>query len=286
MDRAAFSLMPDLLIAPLVREALAEDFGRRGDITSQALIPADRMWKAALVARQDGLVAGVDIARMVFGLIDPSVSFESAGTDGRSVKNGDCLAYVHGRARSLLMGERVALNFLSHLSGIATLTQKFVKAAAPHKANICCTRKTTPGLRALEKYAVVVGGGRNHRFGLDEAVMIKDNHIAVVGDICKAIAMARESVGHMVKIEVEVDSLEQLRCILAQPVDAVLLDNMTLDQLGQAVEMVGGKFILEASGGVSLQTVQAIAATGVDVISVGALTNSAPILDIALDAVD
>lgn len=277
--------LPDLLLAPLVREALAEDFGRCGDITTQALVPHDRIWHCALVARQNGIVAGLRLAEMAFSLIDPSIRFDGQRKDGDTAACGDRIALLQGPARSLLMGERVALNFLSHLSGIATLTHKYVQASKPHKAKICCTRKTTPNLRSLQKYAVRVGGGSNHRFGLDDAVMIKDNHIAVVGDIRKAIVMAREAVGHMVKIEVEVDSLEQLGQIIDMPVDVVLLDNMSLDQLRQAVQIVSGKFTLEASGGVTLETVQGIAATGVDVISVGAITHSAPILDIALDEV-
>jgi len=280
MNRLA---VPDMLVVPLVREALIEDFGRRGDITSQALVPKDRDWSAALTARQEGIVAGTEIARMVFSLIDPLVSFEALCRDGQKVVRGDRIAVLHGPAQSLLLGERVALNFLSHLSGIATLTDKFVAATKPHKARICCTRKTTPGLRALEKYAVTVGGGSNHRFGLDDAVMIKDNHIAVVGSIAKAVHLARASVGHMVKIEVEIDGLDQLRAVLDLPVDAVLLDNMPVELMAHAVAIVGGRFVTEASGGVTLDKVPAIAATGVDVISVGAITNSAPILDIAMD---
>jgi len=276
--------LPSFVIEPLVRAALAEDLGRRGDITSQALVPSELMWNAVLTARQGGVIAGLDIARKVFEILDPALTFTAQCHDGQSVQAGTCLASLQGSALSMLTGERVALNFLSHLSGIATLTQRFVQAVQAHPAKIACTRKTTPGLRTVEKYAVRMGGGTNHRFGLDDAMMIKDNHIAVVGDIREAILMARAAAGHMVKIEVEVDSLEQLRRIIDTPVDVVLLDNMGVDDLAQAVSLVGGKFVLEASGGVALDTVQAIAATGVDVISVGAITHSAPILDIALDS--
>ena len=277
--------LPDLLIAPLVREALAEDFGRRGDITTQALVPADCECRCALVARKRGVVAGVRLAQMAFSLIDSSLRCDILRPDGADVDCGDQIATLQGSARSLLMGERVVLNFLSHLSGIATLTRAYVEAAKPHKAKICCTRKTTPLLRSLQKYAVTVGGGSNHRYGLDDAVMIKDNHIAVVGNIRDAVQRARLAVGHMVKVEVEVDSLDQLRQLLDLPVDVILLDNMSPEHLCQAVQLVSGKFTLEASGGVTLETVQSIAATGVDVISIGAITHSAPILDIALDTI-
>lgn len=284
MKRTDLIEPPDLLVAPLVREALAEDFGRRGDITSQSLVSADRRWKAAFVARHDGVAAGLFVARKVYAQIDPTVSFLPSLRDGARIAKGDMLAIVEGPARSLLMGERVALNFLSHMSGIASLTRQYVDAVSIYKARICCTRKTLPGLRTLQKYAVCAGGGVNHRFGLDDAVMIKDNHIAVSGgNICAAIERVRHAMGHMVKIEVEVDSLEQLRDICNLPIDAVLLDNMTPDQLRAAVELAARRFTLEASGGVTLDTVAAIAASGVDMISVGALTHSAQALDIGLD---
>ncbi|MFA6280288.1 MAG: carboxylating nicotinate-nucleotide diphosphorylase [Bdellovibrionales bacterium] len=278
--------LSDMMLNDIVSAALREDLGRGGDITSQALIPPDQHWKAALVARSDGVLAGLALARLAFARMDSLVLFEPHKTDGDLIQRGDVLAEVSGNARALLAAERTALNFLCHLSGIATQTRAYVAAAAPHKAKICCTRKTTPTLRFLEKYAVRAGGGANHRFGLDDAVLIKDNHIAVAGDVRSAVIKARAAVGHMVKIEAEVDTLDQLRTLLDAPVDVVMLDNMTPAQMKEAVLLVDGRFTLEASGGVSLETVAAIAATGVDVISVGALTHSAPILDIALDTAD
>ncbi|HAX91648.1 MAG TPA: carboxylating nicotinate-nucleotide diphosphorylase [Rhodospirillaceae bacterium] len=275
--------LPDVMLAEIVTATLREDLGRGGDITSQALIPADKMWNAALVARGEGVVAGLALARSAFTQMDEKALFTPRKADGDAVKTGDVLAEISGNARALLAAERTALNFLCHLSGIATLTRRYVEAVKPHKAKICCTRKTTPTLRFLEKYAVRAGGGANHRFGLDDAVLIKDNHIAVAGNVRSAVMKAREAVGHMVKIEAEVDTLDQLRTLLDAPVDVVMLDNMTPAQMTEAVATVAGRFTLEASGGVTLDTVGAIAATGVDVISVGALTHSAPILDIALD---
>ncbi|MGB9154324.1 MAG: carboxylating nicotinate-nucleotide diphosphorylase, partial [Alphaproteobacteria bacterium] len=222
--------LPDLLIRPLVENALREDLGRAGDITTEAIIPAEAKWTAALNVRQAGVVAGLDLARLAFYLFDPSVRFTPLKKDGDAVKAGDCLAKVEGPARSLLSAERVALNFLCHLSGIATETNKLVEAVKPHKARICCTRKTTPGLRAIEKYAVRAGGGSNHRFGLDDAVLIKDNHIAVAGGVRAAVERARNAIGHLVKVELEVDTLAQLDEAIAllptHPIDAVLLDNM------------------------------------------------------------
>lgn len=276
--------LPDLMIEPVVRAALLEDLGRMGDITSQALIPQDRTWKAALTARQAGVLAGLDAARLAFRAMDSSIVFEGLKQDGDRLAPGDIIAWILGPARALLAAERTAVNFLSHLSGVATATDGLVQAVKPYKARICCTRKTRPGLRALEKYAVRAGGGSNHRLGLDDAILIKDNHIAVVGDLRQAVLQARESIGHMVKIELEVDTLDQLRAALDLPLDAVLLDNMTPDQLVEAVRMVAGRFVTEASGRVTLETAPAIAASGVDVISVGWITHSAPILDIALDA--
>jgi nicotinate-nucleotide pyrophosphorylase (carboxylating) len=275
--------LPDVMIEPLVRHALAEDLGRAGDITTDALIPPGQQWMGALVTRQNGVVAGLDFARIAFRLIDPTVSFDLKNPDGTRIEAKSVVADVKGPARAILSAERVALNFLSHLSGIATETRKLVEAVKPYKARICCTRKTTPGLRAAEKYAVRAGGGANHRFGLDDAVLIKDNHIAVAGGIGPAVERVRASVGHLVKIELEVDTLEQVRQALELPIDAVLLDNMPLTMLRQAVEMVQGRFLTEASGRVGVETVGAIAATGVDVISSGSITHSAPILDIGLD---
>lgn len=277
--------LPDLMIEPIVRLALAEDLGRLGDITSAALIGPETQWKAALKARKAGIVAGIDPARLAFQLVDRSVFFSAQKKEGQAVAAGDVIALVSGPARSLLTAERTALNFISHLSGIATATRTLVDAVHPHKAKICCTRKTTPGLRALEKLAVRAGGGANHRLGLDDAILIKDNHIAVCGNIREAVLKARAAAGHMVKIEVEVDTLGQLAQILDLPVDAVLLDNMTNEEMVQAVRMVDGRFVTEASGNVTAQRVPEIAATGVDVISAGWITHSAPILDIALDDV-
>lgn len=275
--------LSNLIIEPLVRSALAEDLGDAGDITTNAIIPRGKKWKGALVARQPGIMAGLNIARMAFQLIDPSIQFKAKKQDGDKIKPNDILAEMTGPAASIITAERVALNFLSHMSGIATATRQLVEAVRPDKARICCTRKTTPGLRTLEKYAVRAGGGSNHRFGLDDAVLIKDNHIAVAGSIRKAVEKARAAVGHLVKIELEVDTLDQLQKALKLPIDAVLLDNMDIKTLKKAVAMVNGRFTTEASGRVNLETVAKIAATGVDVISVGWITHSAPILDIGLD---
>jgi nicotinate-nucleotide pyrophosphorylase (carboxylating) len=279
--------LPDLLLRPLVETALREDLGRAGDITTDALIPCGTQARAAFNARKPGVLAGLDAARIAFGIIDPMATFNPIKRDGESVNPGDCLATVEGSARSLLSAERVALNFLCHLSGIATETHRLVEAVKPYKARIACTRKTTPGLRLVEKYAVRAGGGSSHRFGLDDAVLIKDNHIAVAGGIKPAVERTRQAVGHLVKIELEVDTLQQLDEALAllptAPVDVVLLDNMPPPVLKQAVEKVAGRIITEASGGITLETVASVAATGVDIISVGWITHSAPILDIGLD---
>jgi nicotinate-nucleotide pyrophosphorylase (carboxylating) len=277
------SPLPYIMLEPLVRNALLEDLGRAGDITTDAILPVRQKWKGALVARQKGVVAGLDLARIAFRLIDPSVRFQIKKSDGAKVKPGDVLATISGSARAIITAERVALNFLCHLSGIATATNNLVQAVKPHKARICCTRKTTPGLRAVEKYAVRAGGGVNHRFGLDDAVLIKDNHIAAAGGVRKAVMRARENIGHLVKIELEVDTLDQLKEALTLPIDVVLLDNMKPDMLKKAVAMVDGRFTTEASGRVTLETAPAIAASGVDMISVGWITHSAPVLDIGLD---
>ena len=277
--------LPDLMIEPLVRNALLEDLGRAGDVTTDAIIPHTKTWKGALVARQNGVLAGLDIARIAFKLIDPSLKFQAKKSDGDKIKPKDVLAVMSGSAASIITAERVALNFLSHLCGVATATRNLVDAVKPHKARICCTRKTTPGLRAFEKYAVRAGGGANHRFGLDDAVLIKDNHIAVAGSVKKAVDLARANIGHLVKIELEVDTLEQLKEALTLPIDAVLLDNMDTATLKKAVAMVNGRFTTEASGRITIETAPSIAATGVDVISCGWITHSAPILDIGLDEV-
>lgn len=279
------SPLPDVMVEPIIRAALLEDLGRAGDITSDAIIPADYRARMDLVARQSGVVAGLDCARLAFAVMDPRLTFRPALKDGARVEAGTVLAHVEGPGRGLLTAERTALNLLCRLSGIATATAGLVQAITGNKAQIVCTRKTTPGLRALEKYAVRAGGGANHRFGLDDAVLVKDNHIAIAGSVREACARIRAHAGHMVKIEVEVDTLAQLEELLELGVDAVLLDNMSPDTLKQAVSLVAGRMTTEASGRVNRETAPAIAASGVDLISVGWLTHSAPILDIGLDAV-
>ncbi len=275
---------PLLLVEPIVRQALLEDLGRAGDITTDAIAPADRIAAAVMASRQEGVVAGLEVAALAFRLIDPSIRFTPALGDGARVAPDAALATIEGPARGLLSAERTALNFVSRLSGIASATASLVASVAHTKARIVCTRKTTPLLRLLEKYAVRAGRGANHRFGLDDAALIKDNHVAIAGGVAEAIRMVRAHVGHMVKVEVEVDTLAQLEEALGARVDAVLLDNMSLDDLRRAVTMIGGRAISEASGRVTPETAPAIAATGVDLISVGWLTHSAPILDIGLDA--
>lgn len=282
--KARFDMgLPQNLIATAVADALAEDLGLAGDITTNAVISRDTVASGVFAARKPGVIAGLDVAAAAFHHLDPSVEFKAFVADGDRVDAGTKIARVSGSARALLSAERVALNFLGRLSGIATLTRRYVDAVAGTRAQIVDTRKTTPGLRALEKYAVRAGGGMNHRIGLFDAVLIKDNHIAVAGGTGQAIGAARAHVGHMVKIEVEVDTLDQLAEALEHRIDAVLLDNMTPDQLAEAVRIVGGRAITEASGGVNLDTVRAIAEAGVDLISVGALTHSATVLDIGLD---
>ena len=275
--------LPALLIEPLVRAALVEDLGRAGDITTDAIVPATAKAETVLVARQPGIVAGLDLAATAFRLIDPAIKIEVERPDGTRLAPGDRIATIAGPARGMLTAERVALNFLGHLSGVASAAATLVEAVRGHKARICCTRKTMPGMRAVQKYAVRVGGGSNHRFGLDDAVLIKDNHVAVAGGIGPAIRAARDGVGHLVKIEVEVDTLAQLDEAMAIGVDAVLLDNMTPEQLTQAVRTIDGRAIAEASGRITPQTAPAIAASGVDLISAGWLTHSVSVLDIGLD---
>ena len=274
---------PALLVEHGVRGALEEDLGRAGDITSQLTIAAETTATARFVARKPGHIAGLICAEAAFRLIDPSVKFEVAAPDGSEVAAGALLATVSGPARSLLTAARVALNFLGPLSGTATATAALVQAVAGTKARIVCTRKTLPGLRALQKYAVRCGGGFNHRFGLDDAAMVKDNHVQAAGGITPAVQRLRAGLGHMVKIEVEVDRLEQLEEALAIGVDTILLDNMTPEELRRAVALTNGRAVLEASGNVTLATVRAIAETGVDCISSGAITHSALNLDIGLD---
>ena len=280
----AFTRPPSaLLIDPQVRASLEEDLGRAGDITSDLTVPADKQAGAKLVARKPGRIAGLICAEAAFRLVDASVTFDVAAPDGSDVAAGALLATVSGPARSLLTAERVALNFLGPLSGTATLTAALVKAVEGTSARIVCTRKTLPGLRSLQKYAVRCGGGFNHRFGLDDAAMIKDNHIQAAGGLAPAIARLRAGLGHMVKIEVEVDRLEQLEEALVQGVDTILLDNMSLEDMRRAATLAKDKAVLEASGNVTLATARAIAETGVDYISSGAITHSAPNLDVALD---
>ncbi|WP_436642969.1 carboxylating nicotinate-nucleotide diphosphorylase [Microbaculum sp. FT89] len=274
---------PRGLVVEAVSRALAEDFGLAGDITSAATIAADATARGTIGARKPGTIAGLDIAREAFAQANPLIAFTALVADGDRVEAGTPVAAIDGPARAVLSGERVALNFLCHLSGIATLTRRFVDAVDGTNAQIVCTRKTMPGLRALQKYAVRCGGGRNHRFGLFDAVLIKDNHVVAAGGIGKAVAAARAHAGHMVRIEVEVTSLAELDEALSAGADIIMLDNMDAATMREAVARSAGKAITEASGRVDLDSVRAIAETGVDLISVGALTHSAPVLDLGLD---
>jgi nicotinate-nucleotide pyrophosphorylase (carboxylating) len=280
---AAPGALPPLLIEDAVERALAEDLGRAGDITSAATIPADARAEAVIAARRPGVIAGLVLAAAAFRKMDDAVAFEALVADGDRVRPGESIARVSGNARAILSAERTALNFVGHLSGIATLTRRYVDAVAHTRARITCTRKTTPGLRALEKYAVRCGGGSNHRFGLDDAILIKDNHVAVAGGVGEAVRRAKAFAGHLVGFEVEVDTLDQLREALAAGAEAILLDNMEPAKLREAVAIAAGRAVLEASGGVTLENVAAIAETGVDYISSGAITHSAPALDLGLD---
>ncbi len=272
-----------LLVEPLVHQALEEDLGRAGDITSDLTIAAGTQATARLVARKSGTIAGLIAAEAAFRLVDPGLKFSVSAPDGTAVQSGALLATVSGPARAILSAERVALNFAGHLSGVATATAALVAAVAGTKARIVCTRKTLPGLRILQKYAVRCGGGFNHRFGLDDAVLIKDNHIAAAGGIAPALARVRAGLGHMTRVEIEVDSLAQLEEALGLGADTILLDNMSIEELNKAVAMANGRAVLEASGNVTLATVREIAATGVDTISSGAITHSAVNLDIGVD---
>ncbi|MFP6641369.1 MAG: carboxylating nicotinate-nucleotide diphosphorylase [Myxococcota bacterium] len=277
------SSIPDLMIRTAVRTALAEDLGRAGDITTNSIVAPDISFAGTVRAREEGRIAGIDLAVAAFREVDGGVDIQVANDDGSDVEAGDAVLVIEGHARGVLTAERTALNFLGHLSGVATATRNLVEVVRGTRAQICCTRKTTPGLRALEKYAVRIGGGVNHRFGLDDAVLIKDNHLAVAGGIASAVKAARAGIGHMVKIEVEVDTLEELEEALAAGVETILLDNMAPDRLRQAVERNAGRAVLEASGGITLESVRAVAETGVDFISVGWITHSAPCLDLGLD---
>lgn len=271
------------MLEPAVRAALLEDLGRAGDLTTDTIVPADARARMTIRARQPGVVAGLDLARLAFRLIDPAIKLRIDKPDGSRLQPGDIVGTLEGPARGLLTAERTALNFLGHLSGIASVTRAIADSIAQYKTQVVDTRKTTPGLRALEKYAVRVGGGGNHRFGLDDAVLIKDNHVAVAGGIRPAIKRARAGVGHLVKVEVEVDTLAQLEEALQVGVDAVLLDNMAPSTLREAVAMVAGRAVTEASGRITPDTAPAMAAAGVDLISCGWLTHSAPVLDLGLD---
>ncbi len=274
---------PRLLWEELVASDLRTDLGRAGDLTTEAVVAPEAVTTASVVARQDGRMAGLYVACAAFHLLDPTVHVEYHAADGDDVAAGTVVATITGGARGILSAERTALNLLGHLCGIATATRDVVRLVEGTGAAVAETRKTTPGLRVLEKYAVRAGGGSNHRFGLDDAVMIKDNHIAVAGGVSEAIRTVRDRVGHTVKVEVEVDTLEQLAEALEHQVDIVLLDNMTPDQLEEAVAMIDGRAIAEASGGITPETARAVAETGVDVLSMGWLTHSAPNLDVALD---
>jgi nicotinate-nucleotide pyrophosphorylase (carboxylating) len=275
--------LPDLLIEPIVRAGLLEDIGHGGDLTTDAIVPADLRASASFVARDAGVVSGLACARLAFALLDPYSEFSVLVDDGARVERGQTLATIAGSARAMLTGERTALNLLCRLSGIATATRALSDAIAHTNARVIDTRKTIPGLRMLQKYAVRCGGGANHRFGLDDGILIKDNHVALARSLETAVARARERAGHMVKIELEVDSLDQLREVLTLPIDAVLLDNMTPAMLREAVALVDGRFTTEASGRVDATTIVAVAETGVDLISLGWLTHGAPSLDIGLD---
>jgi len=275
--------LPLIMVEPSVRAALLEDLGRAGDLTTDSIVPAEARTECAMVARQPGVVCGLDFALTAFRLIDPSIVVRVERPDGSRLKPGDLIATVTGSARGILTAERVALNFLGHLSGVASATRGIADAIAHTKASICCTRKTMPGLRIAQKYAVRVGGGSNHRFGLDDAVLIKDNHVAIAGGVRNAVQRAKAGVGHLVKIELEVDTLDQLREAMELGVDAVLLDNMGPETLREAVGIVAGRAITEASGRIRPETAPAIAEAGVDLLSAGWLTHSATVLDIGLD---
>ena len=275
--------LDEVLLKPLVEAALTEDLGRRGDVTSQATIPATMQAQLHIKARQAGVICGMDLARLSFALVDAQIEFIAQVVDGETVAAGTVLAIVSGNARHLLTAERTALNFMTHLSGIATATRQIVDSVAEYPAQITCTRKTIPGLRTVQKYAVRCGGGRNHRLGLDDAILIKDNHIAIAGDIKTAIQQAQDFAGHLIPIEVEVDTLAQLEQALEAGVSLVLLDNMSPETLSKAVTMCKGRAKTEASGGITPENVQAVAETGVDFIAMGYLTHSTTALDIGLD---
>ncbi len=280
----SYATLPDLVLEPVIRAALMEDIGQFGDITTRAVIPADVTYQARLNAREDGVVSGMQIARIAFHLVDPSLVIDTLVGDGQPVTKGQTLMTIHGSAASILTGERVALNFAGRLSGIASLTAQFVAQTAGTKTRITCTRKTTPGLRTVEKLAVLHGGGFNHRFSLSDAILIKDNHIAAAGGVRAVLEATKAVASHMVKVEIEVDTLDQLAEVLSVGgADNVLLDNMDTPTLVKAVELAAGRVVLEASGNMKLERIAEVAATGVDYISSGALTHSAKTLDLGLD---
>jgi nicotinate-nucleotide pyrophosphorylase (carboxylating) len=283
MSRNFLPELPRLMVDEAVKSALLEDWGRAGDVTSQATLPPEARATAVIAARKPGVLAGLALAESAFRQTDAALTFDPVLKDGDRLSTKDVVARIEGPARALLAAERVALNYLGHLCGIATATAAFADLIAHTRADIVCTRKTTPGLRAFEKYAVKCGGGSNHRFGLDDAILIKDNHIAVAGGVTQAIEAAKAFAGHLVKIEVEVDTLEQLKEALAAGPDVVMLDNMPPETLKEAVAIADGKVLLEASGGIELDTVKAVAEAGVDLISSGWITHSAPVLDLGLD---
>lgn len=273
-----------VIIAPLVRRALEEDMGLNGDVTTDSVIPADKKATVVMAARKEGRIAGLDLAESAFAMVDSTLALKRLKPEGSDVAQGDALLEISGNARSILKAERVALNFAGHLSGIATITRNMQRACGNHKARIAATRKTLPGLRSVQKYAVTVGGGLPHRMGLFDAILIKDNHIAMAGGIAPALAAAKKQAGHTLKIEIEVDTLKQLDEVMANGgADIIMLDNMTAADMTQAVAIVQGRALLEASGGVTIERVPEIAATGVDLISVGFITHSARNLDLGLD---
>jgi nicotinate-nucleotide pyrophosphorylase (carboxylating) len=275
--------LPRILIEPTIRAALLEDLGRAGDITADAVIPPATTTRVAFIARDPGIIAGLDCAALAFALLDPTLTLNTLISDGSRIAPGDTIATIEGNARAILSAERVALNFLGHLSGIATATHGIATSIAHTKARVTCTRKTTPNLRALQKYAVRCGGGANHRFGLDDAILIKDNHIAIAGSITTAITRARAAAGHLVKIECEVDTLDQLIQALHAGADAILLDNFDIPTLREAVALINHTAIAEASGRITPRTAPAIAETGIDLLSAGWLTHSTTVVDIGLD---
>lgn len=280
----SYSSLPDLVLEPIIRAALMEDLGQYGDVTTRAVIPSDTRYSARLNAREQGVVSGMQIARIAFHLVDPNLKVETLVEDGRPCAPGQVLMNVEGSAASILSAERVALNFAGRLSGIASLTARFVTKTKGTDTRITCTRKTTPGLRIVEKLAVLHGGGFNHRFSLSDAILIKDNHIAAAGGVSAVLEATKAVASHMLKVEIEVDRLDQLAEVLeVGGADVVLLDNMETDTLRDAVAMARGKVVLEASGNMKLERIAEVAATGVDYISSGALTHSAQTLDLGLD---